>query len=462
MTNIHFQKTVLLTIKILTIILFVLAVARNFLNDNFVWIINGGTYGDVYYQNVDIAQSLLRWGLTLSIIVLPCAAFFKTRVLRNIAIYFCVPIAILCFVFYGRFLWYFTTPSGRAIMTAPWIRHVEFCLELIIIIVVGLLFRFGVKHKFDIKNTREWVNFFCLTPLALLIVIPVYLPQSLFGFTNKYMAPLTIYNILWILVIFLLLAILYFVYRFKDKETRRMICTFLALFLFYHYNAIYLMDLKMSRLPFQLCNLGAYLIIVALLINKPKFFNFVLLANVPGTMIAFCVPDVSQGLLSFWNIHFYIEHTWVFVIPLLIVALRVIERPKRNSLASFFIGFSIYFVFCAIVGVIANAYLYSETSTFFDKVNYFYLFNNTVIQVLSFLRYTRGFQITLNGYTFYPLYMLAIYVLYSAFCVAFYFLYNYFLKMGDSHFEYRQMRIELREKRGRYRNREVPKKYYDD
>ena len=457
-TNIKIVKI----IKTLAIILFVLAVLRSFLNDSFIWVINGGNYAEHYYKTTDILQSLLRWGLTLSFIVLPCAAFFKTRVLKNVAIYFCVPIAVLCFIFYGNFLHYFTTNSGRGIFAPEWLRHIEFCLELILIISIGLLLRFGTKHKFDVHNKTEWINFFGLLPLMLLIVIPVYLPQSLFGFTNLFMKPLSIFNILWIAIVFGLLAVLYFAFRFKDKETRLMICTFLSLFLFYHYNSIYLMDLLMSRLPFQLCNLGSFLILIALLCKKPWFFNFVLLANVPGALIAVCVPDVSEGILSFWNIHFYIEHTWVLVIPLLIVALRIMPRPKKNALLSFIAGFSVYFVFCAVSGIIANCFLYDPSSSFFNKVNYFYLFNDTVLQVFGFLRFTRITYITLNGYVFYPFYMLAIYVLYALYCIAFYFIYKKLIKIGDDHFGYRRLRIDLRNEKGKYKNRKMPKLAYDD
>ena len=457
----HSNK-ILLSIKILSVILFVLGVFHNFLNDNFIWVINGGTYSEVYYHNTDILQSLLRWGLVLGIVICPVAAFFKTRVIKNFVIYFCAPIAILCFVFYGDFLNYFTTDSGRAIFAPSYIRHIEFSLILVLIITIALLLRFGTKHKFNVQDKKEWINFFCLLPLILLLVMPVYLPQSLFGFTNIFMTPFSLPNIIWMVAIVALLIALYFIYRFKDKQTRTMICILLALYLFYHYNSIYLMDLLMSRLPFQLCNLGAYLIIVALICRKQWFFNFVLLANVPGALIAVCVPDVSQGILSFWNIHFYIEHTWVFIIPLLAVALRVMERPKLSAIKSFVIGFSIYFIFCVTSGLIANAFLYDPNVMFFNKVNYFYLFDTTVLKVMSFLNFSHVVSLTLNGYVFYPMYMLTIYILYMAYCMGFLYVYKQFIKIGDDHFKLRQIRIDLMTEKGKYKNKKIPQKTYNE
>lgn len=457
------KKHLLLSMKVLAIVLFSLGILRCFLSDSFIWIINGGTYDSLYYQSSDVVQSLLRWGLFLSYIVFPCAMFFKHRTLKNFAIYFCMPVAIISLFFYNDFLSYFTIDSGRAIMTADWFRHFEFMLELIITILLPLMIRFLLGHKFDVKNKTEWINFFGLLPLALLIVMPVVLPQSLFGFTNKYMIPLSFPNILWIIIIFAIFIILYFAFRYKDRETRYMICIFLALYLFLHYNSIYLMDLKMSRLPFQLCNLGSYLILIALLVKKQWFFDFCLLANVPGAMIAFCVPDVGEGMLSYWNIHFYIEHTWVFVIPLLAVALRIMDRPSKKSLKSYFIGFSIYFLFCAISGIIVNSYLYIPNHSFFNEINYFYLFNTTVLEVLPFLGFTRSLKVTLNGYAFYPLYMLLIYILYSVFCMVVYYVYLKLCKVGDDHFKMRNVRIDLHRERGKYKKRKKePKQYYID
>ena len=178
-------------------------------------------------------------------------------------------------------------------------------------------------------------------------------------------------------------------------------------------------------------------------------------------MIAFLVPDTSEGMLSFWNIHFYIEHTWVFVIPLLAVALRVMPRPGKNSLKHFIIGFTIYFVLCAILGVVFNAYLYNPASDFYNKVNYFYIFDTTVLEVLPILRFTRLVPVIINGYTFYPLYMLVIYILFVVLCLVVNYVYIQLCKLGDEFFRLRQIRIELYESNGRYK-RKVPKKSYDD
>lgn len=450
-------------LKVLVVLLFTLGVIKNFLNDNFIWIINGSTYDYVYYEESDIIQSLLRWGHYLSYVVLPCAVFFKNRTYKNFAVYFCFFVAIVELFFFDQTMSYFLTDSKRAIFAPAWIRYTLYMIELFICLFVPLVLRFVNGHRFNLKDKYEYFKFFGLLPLALLIVMPVYLPQSLFGFTDTIMKTLSVANIVWILVIFLITAIIYFAFRFKSYETRYSLLVFLALLLFIHYNSIYSMDLNAKRLPFQLCNLGAYLILIALLIKKQGFFNFVLLANVPGAAIALVIPDVSYGILSFWSIHFYIEHTWVFIIPILAVALRIFERPKKNAIKHFAVGYSIYFVACAAMGILFNSILYKPDHDFFNSVNYFYLFDNKVAGILTFLSFTRNFPITINNYTFYPIYMLLVYALFFIFCMIFNYVYKILMKVGDDHFHLRKIKINMKQNAGYYEkhNRKIPQLDYE-
>ena len=455
-------------LKVATIVLFTIGTFRHFLNDSFIWVINGGTYADVYYKDIDVFQSLVRWGHYFCFVVLPCAVFFKIRTYKNFAVYFCFFVAVIELFIFKDTMTYFLIDSGRAIYLPPIIRYVEYMLELFICLLVPLVIRFVQGHKFDLKNKKEYFNFFGLLPVALLIVMPVYLLQSLFGFTNKFMNPLSTENFAWIILIFVIIAIIYFAYRFRSYEERYSILIFLALLLFFHYNSIYLMDLVSSRLPFQLCNLGAYMVLIAFLIKKQAFFDFVLIANVSGAAIALFGVDVSQGLLSFWNIHFYIEHTWVFILPILAVALKIFKRPGKKAFKHYLIGFSIYFIFCALSGVIMNYVFfkyYDPYHYFFNKVNYFYMFDTKVLGLLPFLKFTRDIPLTIGGvYTIYPVYMLFVYLLFIVFCWLFYYGYKIFLNIGDDHFHLRQVKIKMRMENGYYEkhNKKVPQLDYEE
>lgn len=437
------SNVITLLVKIFAVALFVAGSFRMLLNDNFVWIINGGNYGDFYYKTQDLGQSILRWLTYLSFIVYPCAAFLKLRTVKNFAVYFCTPATIVAAFFYNDFMKYFLTPSGRGFWVGETVRHIEFSLELILPIVMGILLRFRMGHKFDYKNGREWKYFGVLLPITLVCVFPVYLPQSLFGFTKYRMRALSIQHLVWLGLLIGLTLTLYFTLRFRSYEQRFGVCMFLALYLLMHYNSIYMMDMKLSRLPLQLCNLGAYLAFVALLVRKQGFFNFIFLANTPGTIIALFAPDVKEGMLSFWNMHFYIEHMLVFILPILFVSLRLMQRPDKKAFKHFFIGFSIYFFICALTGTLFNGYLYKPYDFFYDEVNYFYMFDDTVVSIFFFLKFVYEWPVFVNGYVIYPLYMVVIYILFSVYCVAFYYVYHWLCKTGDDHFNLRRIRIAM-------------------
>ena len=404
------SNVITLLCKIFAVALFLTGSFRMFLNDNFIWIINGGNYGDFYYKSQDIGQSVLRWLTYISLIVCPCAIFTKLRTVRNFAVYFCVPVSIVASFFYNDFMHYFLTPSGRGFWVDESIRHIQFSLELILPIVLGALIRFRMGHKFDYKSGREWKYFSILLPIMLVGVIPVYLPQSIFGFTKYRMGAFSVQHLVWLALLIGITLTLYFTLRFQPYEQRFGVCVFLALYLVMHYNSIYMMDMKLSRLPLQLCNLGAYLALLALIIRKQGFYNFIFLANTPGTIIALFAPEVKEGMLSFWNIHFYIEHMLVFILPILFVSLRLMKRPDKKAIKHFFIGFSIYFIICAVMGSLFNGYLYEPYNFFKDEVNYFYMFDDTVVSIFFFLKFVYEWPVFINGYVIYPLYMIMIYI----------------------------------------------------
>ena len=448
-------------LKALAIVVFLVAMGRCFMNDNFIWVINGGVYGEHYYKVSDVLQSILRWFMFASYTIYICAVFFENRTMRNFAIYACLPMNLVSVFFYDDFMAYFLQDSGRAFyIAAPW-RHAIFCFELVLLIILPVLLMIFKGHYFAVKDKKEWFAFFGLLPLAMLACMPVTLPQSLFGFTTLFMTHFSLQHFAWIALIFGTYAIMHFALRYKSKEVRTMVCYFVSIYLFLHYNSIYLMDLNLSRLPFQLCNLASYMVLIALIIRKKPFFDFILMANVPGTLIAICLPDINSGMLSYWNIHFYLEHSWVFIVPLLMVSLRIMDRPSKHMFRHFLIGFCIYFVFCATAGILINAYLYVPNHPILNKVNYFYLFNDTVLEAAPFLGFTRKIPLTINGYTCYPVYMGLIFLGYIAICFACYYVYTKLIKIGDDHANLRKIRIGLLKEKGFYKKHTPPTEYVD-
>ena len=162
-----------------------------------------------------------------------------------------------------------------------------------------------------------------------------------------------------------------------------------------------------------------------------------------GTLIAILAPDLNDGPLGFWNMHYMFEHMLVFIIPVLCAALRLFPRVDKKALKHMFVGFVLYFVFCLTSGVLLNAYGTTEM----NRVNYFYLFSlDKATSYIPFIKFVDKFPITINGFTFYPLLMTIIFVSFLTLCFVWYWLTQKLFVMNDDHFELRKARIDLYEK----------------
>lgn len=426
-------------LKITTIVFLLVGFFRFFLSDSFIDSVNSG----IIFDNVDLSQTILRWGYYLNYAILPMSVFFKNRLFRNIASYFCLPFSIACAIYFNDFMPFFLDPAGRGIHFDPAFRYAYFCIELILAIFIPIITQIKYKHVFNVKSGIEWRNFFICLPLILLQMIPVYIPQHIFGYTGVSPDAYSGYHFIWIAITLIEIFVLYKLFNFKTFNERYMLCVFLTIVLFFHYDSLYLMGITLPRLPVQLCNMAAYFYIICIPLRLKKMFNFCFICNIVGTIIATVTPDFSSGALGFWNMHYMYEHMLVLIIPALCMGLRIFPRINKHSLKHMVIGFSCYFVFCLTLGTILNGY--SDVTGV--RVNYFFLFNtDTVFKRLPFLKFTESLTIYLGRFTINPIYVSIIYGGFLFLCVLFYWLVIKLYDYVDDHYELRKSKIELYEK----------------
>lgn len=444
-------------IKIVVLVFCAVGFFRFMLSDSFVFVINGGYYGEVFYDATDPLQTILRWGYYLNYAVIPMAAFFDSRLFKNITVYVCLPFSLLSCAFFNDYMHYFLSAEGKGLHLVPWFRYTYFILELALAIAIPLIIAIKKRHVFAVKDKREWKNFLLSVPPIILLLIPVYAPQSLFGYSKLIAKQYSTYHLLWAAVLVAATAVLYYVFRFKSQRDRYMLCIFLTIVLFFNYDSLYLMGFSIPRLPIQLCNLAAYFYIIAIPFKMKRMFQFCFIANVTGALLAIILPDFLPGAFGFWNMHFVLEHTLVFMIPVLAMGLRVFPRSTKVSLKYTFIGFSIYFIFCLTSGIILNGY---SAETGFE-VNYFFLFDlDKALGWFPFLKFTEDFHFTFGRFGFYPLFVAIIYVCFLLLCVVFYHAVKIVYKVEDDHLELRKSAIDLYEKTTGKELR-VPKDFID-
>jgi len=417
---------------------------RLMLSDSFMFVINGGYYDEIFYDVTDPLQSILRWGYVLNYTVLPVAIFFESRLFRNIASYFCLPFSILSAFFFDDFMVYFLAQNGRGLHLTPAFRYAYFILELALAIALPVLIQICYRHVFHVKDRKEWLHFIISLPFLILLVTPVYVPQSLFGYSKMIAGKGSDYHVMWLIVLAIVALSLYYIFRFRPYRDRYMLCVVLAIALFFHHSSQYLMGISIPRLPIQLCNLAAYFYLIAIPFKCPRFFQFCFIANLTGALIAIFLPEFTPGAFGFWTMHYTFEHSLVFMVPVLAMWLRIFPRADISALKYSFIGFSIYFVFCLTVGTILNGF--SDVTGF--EVNYFFLFDlDKAFNLFPFLTFTERVHLQFGRFEPYPLFLIIIYTCFQLICVAFYHVVRFIYKFEDDHFALRGSAIELYERR---------------
>ena len=441
------KKNLSIVLKILTVIFCAIGFVRFFLSDAILFSINGGWYESGYYENPDFLHVILRWGYFTNYSVLPVAVFCGGRFFKNVAGYFSLPFTVISTVFFDDYMTYFLDPKGEGYHVDPTFRCVFFVAELVLAFAIPIILHISEKHVFNVKRGKEWVRYLIGLPGVILVTMPAYAPQTFWGTNQKEPEWFEPYHLIWIGISVLALIVLYYVFRFRTYEERYMLCFFLIVVLFFHYNSMYLKGLTLSRLPFDLCNLATYLYLIAFLLKSTKMFHFCFIANTIGTLFAIIIPSFGLGHTGFWNVHFLYQHTLVLIIPFLLMALRIFPRLTRKSIGYFFVGFTIYITFCYILGIIINGELNGT-----DKpiVNWFYMFNFEVAfeEYFAFLKFIANYHFSFGGgkYIVYPLVYVVVYAGFASICLLFYFIAKKFYKIEDEWLELRLSAIDLYEK----------------
>ncbi|MBO5022633.1 MAG: YwaF family protein [Clostridia bacterium] len=389
--------------------------------------------------------AILRWLMATPFVVYPIAVYSKNRTFRNIAIYFCTIVTIVSIAFYSTHMQFFTSTEGRGLnslsiagagfkkfMINTTFRSIIFAFTMMLQLLIPILLAFQEKHIFDVKNKKEWGLFFGVLPLIIISSIPIYVPQYLFGHSNLILKPFGYLHFLWIALAVGELVALYFIFRKKDKQVQKILLFTLALSLFQYNQMFGAISLNFKRLPFQLCNIGAYLIVISLVTMNRKLFNFTAIVNVVGVLFALAMPDLEgKGLFYLYNMHFILEHTNVLIVPVLALMFGIFPRLDKSALKHCIVGFVIYFLSVWALGTAFNA-IALATGNGFYSANYLFMFSaKDAVELLPFTQALFDINFKIGYATFYPVIQLIVFVVFLLVCILLYFVIRLIYKIKD-------------------------------
>ena len=409
------------TLKALSVLLCILGIFRYFLSDAFVETVVGGA---------DVWQSLLRWGYHIGYAVLPISVFFSSRLFRNIASCFSLPISILCALFYDSTFAYFVAEGAGGYYINEHLRHFAYTLELVIAIIIPILMQLRYKHVISLKGAKEPLLTLGITALILIQMMPSYIPNSLIAKFEIGTGMFGGLHLLWLGSLVAEIVLLHFIFRKRSNEDKYLLLVFLVIAQVMHTTSPMIRGFTFSRLPLQLCNIAAFFYLYMIIKKDRRVYDFCYLANMVGAAIAMVLVDFSSEALSFWNLHYIYEHSFVVMVPVLCYTLGIFPRLDKSAIKHMLGYFSIYFGFIFVFGTIVNGL--DKTPDFFP-VNHFYMFNPEVaVDYLPFVGFTGLVHWELGDFEIYPLLVLTIFVVFTLLNILFYFITRGIYRLYDS------------------------------
>ena len=378
---------------------------------------------------IDPFQMIMRWLQFVGFLVLPVAVYFDKPTFKKLAVYFCLPVAIIFMFLFKDMLPGFTSELGTGIASIRYLP--EFVSDLMrngvfrtIIFFVMMLSELAtialivLRDKSFLKFKKQDIMPFIVLLVALtLAIVPIYAPEAIFDHqSNIDFTMFSVAHIAWMALIVGESIILHKIFKNKDYDSKYILVLILSLCLLVQYNQMFSSqgELNCKRMPLQLCNLAAYLTLISVVFKNRKVFLFNILVNVAGAIIAVLILDGdNSGVISKGNMHYIVEHHNIIITPILCLNLGIFDPIKKGEFKSFVKYFTIYFIAVLIIGTIFNGLAVALDSNWF-KCNYLFMFDQAkakkLIKIAGALFEP---SIKIGYFTLYPIIQITIYVVFS-------------------------------------------------
>ncbi|MGI6782000.1 MAG: ATP-binding cassette domain-containing protein [Acholeplasmataceae bacterium] len=354
--------------------------------------------------------------------------FYKNNRLKIINLFILPIITILNIIFYESNL---VAMFGFSDSYFDNHRTYGFMLMMGILIFSSIVNVLEAFRKKDINFSAKEI---LMSLVAFLLISIAFIqqsgPQIIFNKVGAKADKFSAYHrgIIYFIVIFLIAS--YIIYRersYEDKHLFLSILTYSALFQYF-----YMPRSGLNGLPFHLCNTAVVMMFLAHIFKLKGLFYFTYFVNVIGAAIAIIIPNISSDAISLTSIHFWFNHFYAFVIPILGVALHLFERPTLNMIYRAIGFFTLYFVFVAIINAWFNNYV---------ETDYFFLYGDFIAdkvpKIIGPVKYKFIFDINIGllRFRFFYLYQLGVYVGFIILMFITWVIYDFLYRISDQHYE---------------------------
>lgn len=313
------------------------------------------------------------------------------------------------------------------------LQGVAFCLELGI--GIALCLSTWLKNReitFNAKRLGKGVFF---VAMMLIVAMPYYLPQVLFGFgpSSIIIDDLTpAHRIVLYVGILIPVAVVLALNKY-DYDHKRYALLFLAWATMISYSAKYTFPnfLDLTSWPLHLCNTAMFIVPLCLVFKLDKLFYFTMFINVLGSFFAMAMPNVGEGysVLESRTIEFWLNHYCAFCMPIILIFAKLYERPKMKVFTYSLVAFFLYFLLVLVL----NAYL----TNYDEGIDFFFINSDFIAEKLgTWAEDLRNITATIpladgKKMVFYPIYQVLFFLVYVALSFGMWFLYELVFQTED-------------------------------
>lgn len=383
------------------------------------------------------------WLMYIPLLLLILYPFFKIKYMNFFVKWIASPIIVLNLITLSLTI---TGVCGQVANEVFSVRALLMCVEL----AISVAYCFYVwQSDPSPKWTKKDIYVFLASLFAMLIAtMPAYMPELLIGRLNDSIIvdDLTIYHRVFLYFSIIIPVAIYFSLRKNNDETNRYALLFLAIggLITFMAGARFASWLDPAQWPIHLCNTAMYIVPICLIFKWEKLFYFTFFINVLGAFLAMAMPNTVENITSYATIRFWNNHYMAFFMPLLMVALRVYQRPKLRQFIYSAVAFTIYFVLV----VFLNAWF----TGLGKNVDFFFVNSDFIAEKLGqWAEDLRDFETSfyLGGVQFviYPLYQFLFWLVYMFLSAGMWFLYeqsyNYFDLMIDMSARRKKYKLDM-------------------
>ena len=409
---------------------------------------------------------LLVWFFRVATFVIIFNEFFRYRTLRNLAGTFALPMALIMLAFLDT---YVTASLGKELMTFTcfryWVVMIECALAIALPLSRVIIAAFSEDDKGNLdgvdsiplpKNGKEIGSFFYALVMVIVTLMPCYIPQAFIGQVNMniHLYDLTEAHRVMIYLACIIPFVLYHFLKNKPEDQKHLIMCFASVAFLWTYIGRWDWDMITNPLkwPLHLCNTAMFLVPLCVIFKMRRLYNFSLFINVMGAMMAMVMPSQLETIsaIETERVSFWLNHWAAFGMPLLLVALKLFDRPKFKEWIYALVAFVCYYLAVLFI----NPYF---TAKYGEESDFFFLNSDFIASTLGpWAERLRDITATItigdHVLTFYPLYQTIFFLVYVGLTVAVWFIYALLFASWDAaedrrlrERDYKRMKKELKE-----------------